>query len=160
MPQMMTTRDRALAGVIVTFVNVETGELRVEHRAGYHYQVTSLPAPDAAARSRHPEASERSGRADARLSDLPSMILSRSTRKARQRARETHTMNVHETLRRLCSEADGWEGDWRVRTICTPQSILADLRGRERVAERASPEQWLLSRIGRLDLWEHSGERQ
>ena len=36
--QLLSTRERAEAGVIVTFVNPETGERRVRHRAGFYIE--------------------------------------------------------------------------------------------------------------------------
>lgn len=111
----MSTRERALAGAIVTLVNTETGETRVELAQGFHFETGSH--------------------------DL----------------RSPHHFNLNEALLRLLAEADKWDGTWRVRTISTPQTILADIRGRQPGAQGArslAPESMILTSIGRIDMWE------
>jgi predicted ABC-type transport system involved in lysophospholipase L1 biosynthesis ATPase subunit len=48
------------------------------------------------------------------------------------------------------------DGDWRIRTLSTPRTILSDLRASRSGAPRWStpPERRFLSQIGRLDLLE------
>lgn len=126
---IMYSAERAFAGCIVTFVNTDTGELRVRHAGGYHY--TRL-RPDL---HKNP--------------DLP---------RHSRRHRDTYSRSVWDCLRSLLDEADGWGGAWRVRTVSTPQTIYADLRGRKHGGKKGTdmptPEAIFLGRIGRLDMLE------
>jgi hypothetical protein len=64
---------------------------------------------------------------------------------------------ILDALRDLCAEVDEWPGEWKVRTISTPQTIYADLQVRQEGNDGASPtppEITLLTKIDRADLWE------
>lgn len=114
--QFLSTRERAYYGCLVTLVEIETGEMRVEHAAGYAHE---------------------------------------SGRWASERTYDNYS--VFAALKRLLQEVDQWEGEWRVRTISTPATIIADLRGRQtgnEGARPAPPEASILTHIGRIDMWE------
>lgn len=155
---MMTTPERAFAGCIVTLVNLDTGEQRVEHAAGYHYQSTEWLPPEVSGRR---DLSQEPARMLAQLRGRTLGDGSRSIRHPRKRSRQTHTVNVLDALRLLLNEVDRWEGTWRVRTISTPQTILADIRGRGFGVEDgsrkiATVEQTMLGKIRRLDMAENA----
>jgi hypothetical protein len=66
------------------------------------------------------------------------------------------TLGSTKALNDLLDAVEEWEGDWRVRTICTPESILTDLTGRRGVTGYADhPEVNILRRMGRGHLYEH-----
>lgn len=74
------------------------------------------------------------------------------------------TLSMFGALKRLLDEVDTWEGEWKVRTISTPATILADLNGRQHGNDGARPtppEAAILTHVGRADLWEghHASER-
>lgn len=104
--------ERAYAGVIVTFRERTTHQLRVEHRGGFAYVEHVRYKP------------------------------------------ERRVMGQEDVLRDLCVEADGWEGNWCVQTICTPSSILSDISPKAPNRQNDVYESTLLSRIDRVDmLW-------
>lgn len=60
-----------------------------------------------------------------------------------------------DALRAVCDVIDALDGDWRVLSICTPDTIYRDLQGTRAAewgAETSMPEPTMLGRIGRLDL--------
>jgi hypothetical protein len=73
-----------------------------------------------------------------------------------RRLPERAEVSVYELLRSLCEELDRREGDWRLRSVSTPTTILSDLRKRDAAGHTVplAPELTALGKIGRLDLLE------
>jgi hypothetical protein len=68
-----------------------------------------------------------------------------------------HAYGFRDQLRDLCKRVENLDGDWRIRTICTPQTIYADIVGRDLDTHgfgANSPESELLGAVGYLHLWE------
>src|SRR4029453_18667993 len=82
----------------------------------------------------------------------------------RERHPRTDTVRgtSEEALRRVIERLEEREGPWWVRSISTPATILVDVKEGGRLRYQGNPpafqatfsEPYLLSRIGRLDLWE------
>lgn len=70
--------------------------------------------------------------------------------------RVTNLVGFLDVIRLLMAEADGWEGDWKVVTICTPISIYADLTSKRPTSKTGivSYEAAVLTRAGRIDMWD------
>lgn len=68
------------------------------------------------------------------------------------------TVGITVLLKDFCDELRARPGDWRIRTISTPDSILTDLRGRQPAMGRNDypepPERQMLGNIGQLDMLE------
>jgi hypothetical protein len=61
---------------------------------------------------------------------------------------------VNDLRHELAAELDEREGDWRIRSISTPSTILTDLLWREGNSRIPMPEAVMLTKIGRTDLLE------
>lgn len=59
-------------------------------------------------------------------------------------------------LRAIVEQIDELEGDWLIRTVSTPMTVLADLRNGGSTTQRRGdpPERRFLAAVGRLDLLE------
>jgi hypothetical protein len=68
-----------------------------------------------------------------------------------------HAYGFLDQMRDLCARVEALGGEWRIRTISTPQTIYADIKGRD-VSRNGfganSPESELLGSMGYLHLWE------
>lgn len=130
-PQLLATSERAFAGAIVTVVNLGTGETEVIHAKGYRYTTGTR-------------------RVDPRpLGAKP----------AREPNEKMKMHGLNDALRVLCAELEAREGDWRVRTISTPQSILLDIRGRKPgggAVRPPNPDVYHLAMIGYPHLHERA----
>jgi len=84
-----------------------------------------------------------------------------------QRTREVGSLHIGgkrmEALQRICDLIDLADGDWRILSYSTPQTIATDLKGKREirnyqnaVSHNDNPEATALGRIGRLDLLDPS----
>lgn len=60
-----------------------------------------------------------------------------------------------DAIRDICEECDSRDGDWRIQSLSTQRTILADLVGRPMISNTGRarfPEGIVLGRVGRKDL--------
>jgi hypothetical protein len=146
--QLLSTEGRAFAGALVTIVNLEDGATEVVHAKGYYFQTGS----NRARVLRQTAWSPRAWR-DARNYGPPSEAQVPGTARIQKHG-------VLDALRALCEALEAREGDWRVRTISTPQLIFQDMQGRQPSrpgGEIAHPEPAMLTKVGYPHLYERSG---
>jgi hypothetical protein len=66
-------------------------------------------------------------------------------------------LSSSELLRELCRELDARPGDWRIRTLSSPTTVLSDLRGRTAQGGVVQmPEPAILTRLGLIRFYEHA----
>ena len=152
----ISTKERAFAGATVTTVNLETGEVRVELTQGYHYEVGGRQrGPTCACGCGATVQPDRKGRPRRFKRGHNNRPVTQSPR-----AFKEVKHSLRDCLRSLCEELEARSGDWRVRAISTPASILTDIRGRKPNPGGSVPENpdiQLLGQIGFQHLHERSG---
>lgn len=149
----ISTKERSYAGATVTTVNLDTDEVRVELTQGYHFQVggrrRGLVCGCGCGATVQPDSKGLPRRFKRGHNMKPA---TRGPRDVTERV-----YSLYDCLGELCGELEERAGDWRVRTISTPTSILADIRGRKLSlggSPPPDPDLQILSKIGYPHLHE------